>query len=310
VFYSQQEEERIEEVLLLLSKQFEFAERLYQYWRLSRKRVSVPVSRLPGQVSDLAMLLNVQACRQFRSIVEECRRCDAFCGGILARSLYETTLALLFVLKPHVRILLEPILDRQGQHDRDGNGVLRYRAQTSKKLKSKNYPSRELRASIYLSHAAFSNPRLFQKMSVLPGMKRFGKSSLAKLNAQTVANFEQRVGPEWAYVLRHSPFTYSGLGVVELTKVLHKALNHWYQTIYHVHSDMAHGADALRHGELRDDGSIAPVFVSPIDEVLGTLQASVALFRVCMWVCQHHIGFGTGTETALHAFSKEYEQIF
>src|SRR5687768_17099656 len=62
---------------------FEFANRLYNFWLMRPKDRSIDRSGLPGHVLHLAMMLNIQACRQFRSVVEECRRCEAVCASIV-----------------------------------------------------------------------------------------------------------------------------------------------------------------------------------------------------------------------------------
>ena len=53
---------------------------------------------LPSLVLTVAILLTTRACRLYRSVIEECRRCEGFGANLLARTLYETLIALRFVL--------------------------------------------------------------------------------------------------------------------------------------------------------------------------------------------------------------------
>ena len=104
------EQERSTEVQRNLADLFSLAESLFNYWLDQRK--DKWTAQVPIESANLALILDVQACRLFRSVIEECQRCEAFNASILARSLFETTLGAAFLLKKDVRIIVEPIVPR------------------------------------------------------------------------------------------------------------------------------------------------------------------------------------------------------
>jgi hypothetical protein len=308
------EENRVEQVSNDLARKFEFAERIFGYWLETPKDKWLSKSSLPHNVKHVAMMLNVQAIRQFRSIVIECRNVEAISANIVARSLYETVVALLFILKPHVRIVTMPDTDKAGNQKKDSDGELKYIARPLRKKEKGKSPSRELRANLYLGKALVSAPRFFDRMGAIPGVKRFGKTKAAatrKLTAGLRKEYKQLVGQEWWSVLKHSSW-YSGLGVEALTKLVDRSgtLDRWYQTIYRAQSDIAHAADAGIHAECTDNGILRPRFLSSNDEVCGALQEAVAFLLICINSCQKYIGFGAGVGMAVHGFLDEFHRVF
>lgn len=59
--------------------------------------------KLPQKVYLSVAALNLQAFPLFRSIIEDCKRGEGYSASIICRSLFETYLALTFILKPKVR---------------------------------------------------------------------------------------------------------------------------------------------------------------------------------------------------------------
>src|SRR6266404_7181569 len=91
------------------------AEALHNFWLDHPKDMWLERSTLPHRVVNLAAVLDVQASRQFRSVIEECRRCEASNANIVARSLFETVLAIRFVLaKKQLRMAIEQTKDKVG----------------------------------------------------------------------------------------------------------------------------------------------------------------------------------------------------
>jgi hypothetical protein len=72
------EEQRSAEVQENLAPAFELAEGLYSFWLTAEKDRWLAKSALPPLGIHLTMLLDVQALRLFRSVIEDCRRCEAF----------------------------------------------------------------------------------------------------------------------------------------------------------------------------------------------------------------------------------------
>jgi Family of unknown function (DUF5677) len=305
------ENERVHDLESNLARQFEFAERFYRFWLERPKDRWLSRSNLPENSLHLAMLLNIQACRQFRSMVEECRRGEAFCANIIARSLYETTLALLFVLKPRVRIVVEPDTKRRTHPD----GSLKYSVRPlRKKEKASNIPSRELRADLYVAHSVISGPAFFERMGTIPKLKRFGKQRARRVRELTAPNakeFQRRVGPEWWSALRIT-HSYSGLGVEQLTSVVDSAgaLTGWYQTVYRAQCSLVHGNEALLHGQAGADGMMRAQWFSTDNEVCGALHEACLFLLVCVNTFQRYIGLGTGMASAQDGFFKECTRVF
>jgi hypothetical protein len=100
------EQKRSAEVQKNLCALFSLAESLFNFWLDQDK--DKWAAKIPIESGNLALILDVQACRLFRSVVEECRRCEAFNASILARTLFENTLGVAFLLKKDVRIIVEP----------------------------------------------------------------------------------------------------------------------------------------------------------------------------------------------------------
>src|SRR5947207_2628309 len=96
------EEARLAELGTTLARPFDLAEAIYNSWLTHEKDKWVRQSKLPYVSVMLAMLLNVQACRMYRSVVELCRRGEALNAAILARTLFETVLGEVFILARRV----------------------------------------------------------------------------------------------------------------------------------------------------------------------------------------------------------------
>lgn len=103
------EEQRSKEVRENLREEFDFARRIYSSWADSDRLAWKTSPTFPDNAFNLTLMLDLQAGRLFRSAVELCYRSEGFCSHILARSLFETALALAFILKRSVRILVEPV---------------------------------------------------------------------------------------------------------------------------------------------------------------------------------------------------------
>jgi hypothetical protein len=300
-----EERKRSESIRLALDTQFEFAERAYRVWLRTPKDKYLARSTLSGHVLDLSMLLNIQACRLFRAAIEQCERCDGFTGNILMRSLFQTVLALLFVLKRNVRIIVEPEFDRNGK-PRPG----RYRAKAPTKKNRgtrRDSLSRDFRADLYIAHGAFQPESLARKCAMAPGLLRASKSKGLKLGQSLVTAIHAAIGPEWLSIVRSS--TYSGLSLAELAKLLDRGLYRWYSTVYSIQSGMAHAADAHRHAILDADG-VVPNYFSTEREIRETIQGAVLMLLICMIIMQEQIGFGSSIQMQLDGFKSEFNQLF
>jgi len=77
------EDEWSAEVQKNLAAAFDLAQGLFNFWLTAEKDAWVAKTTLPPLGVSLAMMLDVQALRLFRSVVEQCERCEGFCACIL-----------------------------------------------------------------------------------------------------------------------------------------------------------------------------------------------------------------------------------
>ncbi|MBA4016484.1 MAG: hypothetical protein C0483_04795 [Pirellula sp.] len=271
----------------------------------------------------VAMLLNLQACRIYRSIIEECSRAEGVGAIILSRSLFETIAALKFVLARHVRIYTEPLV-KNGVHKKDANGDLTYSVQCErrpsrkspkpatptpkKRLKSSHkFPSVEERAWFYVASQAFNEPRRYNKMIQLRGLKRVSKHTLKKLDDTLTTAYAKRIGDDWAYVLKKEK-NYSGLKIYQLAEVLGKEFVLIYKSLYDIYCQVTHASDAVRHGDFDDDNQLRPKYFSDDGEIGGTLNAATAMILTSMTVCRDYFDFGLINNTMINGLGEEYRK--
>jgi len=94
-----QTEQRTDAVRRQFSEELEFASRMFSYWMDEPKDRWLEESPLPPIVTHFLRLVDVQVCRQFRSIILLCQNGEAMNASVIARSLYETVLVGYFLLK-------------------------------------------------------------------------------------------------------------------------------------------------------------------------------------------------------------------
>lgn len=206
------EEERTVEIQEKLREQFEYCEQIYRYWFEAEKDHWAEQANLDSRICVMIGVLHVQSFRLFRSIVEQCRRGEAFGARIHGRSLFETVAALLFIMKPTVCIRLEPIL-RNGvrKFDSDGRPATKAIAIPRKQSVAKDRLSREMRSLLYMGHSFIENQEFLRRCENTDGLKTLRRGIRAEVNPAEIAKIESDIGLEWSYVLRNPPFSYSGL---------------------------------------------------------------------------------------------------
>ena len=290
-----------------LAPQFEFSLRFLTFWLTTRKDRWLARSGLTENVVHVAMLLDLQICRLFNSVIEECAQGEALTATIATRTMYESVLPLLFVTAKNVKIATQPLPLKPGQQ-----GPQKYRAVVVKRgsgIKAKLRPDRTRRASLFIAHSAFQEERFRDRCKNTRGLRRYAKSKSIRIDPSFIAKFANDIGAEWTSVLRNNPHTYSGLNVRELASCLRPELLRWYDILYFIQSKKVHGTDALFNIGHIPDGQYAPRWFSSIDELRGALLLGVSLFRVSLRILQDNIRFGVAVETALDSFGKEWSSI-
>jgi Family of unknown function (DUF5677) len=226
-------EDRVrDEIQRELAGHFGFAKRLLTYWLKADKDTGLNKSSLPPIVLRVVLAMSVKATRQFRSVIELCERGEAVDGAIIARSMFETALAVAFVLKPR----FEP-----SKFDEKGK--------VKKTIKVPGVTlTCEFRALLFAAHQVLQPERSAAKHADRPGLKRHSKRM-----ARIAANFggaqlyKNAIGPEWTKILKSPPFTYSGLSIANLARSLGRTFPKWYDTVYGSQSEHVHAADMLHH---------------------------------------------------------------
>jgi hypothetical protein len=299
------EEKRSVEVGRSLTEAFDLAEAMVNVWLTLEKDKCCLKSTLPSQTLLFAIALAVQACRLFRSVIEECKRCEAYSASILTRSIYETVLGDAFILARRLRIIVEP------RGPAGTPGAAKFDAKASSKTATasqKRWLSREFRAKLYLAHSFFEQEtRAIEKIGKFPGQKRHAAKLKKMVDPATVAHYENAIGPEWTYILRSS-HSYSGLKVEPLTKVLHKELTRWYETIYHFQSRDTHGSNPLQHVDFTET-TITAKWLSTDAQEYPVLRAAIGMFFAHMHLLHENIGFGTEADSALHSLRRKFKLL-
>jgi hypothetical protein len=301
------EEERSALIQEHLAARFDLAESLYNVWLdMDRNKWT---KNIPPASATLALILDVQACRLFRSVIEQCRRCEGYCASILTRTLFETMLGVGFLLKKDVRIIVEPILPKGAA---PGTPTNKYGAKIKSKSSNrtrKHLLSRELRASLYEAHSYFAlEGREIDSLGKFPGYFHAAKRMKKGYDPQIAADFEKEIGVEWTYILRHDT-GYSGLSVKDLARVIDKSLLRWYEVAYSSQSRAVHGTDFLRHLDTNDGTSLAGRALSSENEVQQNLLAATMLMLIHTTLVHENIGLGTSAETALYHLKQQFMGI-
>lgn len=286
-----------------LSDAFQLAESLLNVWLTHDKDRCLRNSNLPDVVLLMGMALDVQACRLFRSVIEECKRCEAYTASILTRTLYETVLGTGFVLAKRLKI----VVDAKGSP-----GAMKYVArlwQSKDGRSRKHWLSQEKRGKLYYVYCFLEQEgRGIERLERMPGNKRSMTKAKKSLDPNLVADYEKAIGPEWTYILRNRPFTYSGLSVGDLSRILHKCLRDWYETIYYFQSRDVHGSNPMQHMEFSEN-VIRARYLSTDSDVEQALKSAIGIFFAHMTLMHEMIGFGTAADIAFASLKRRFNRL-
>lgn len=298
--------ERSAELQNNLADLFDLAESVFNFWLRQDKENWK--ARIPNESANLALVLDVQACRLFRSVIEDCSRSEGFTASILARTLFETTLCAAFVLKKDVRIIVEPIAKGNPPGGAPTKYVAKLKSKHTKRTR-KHLLSREFRAKLVFAHDYFLLvDRGFASVSKFPGLYQRARQFKKGIDPKVTAEYEQEIGPAWCYILRRSD-NLAGLAVKELAKALHKGFLNWYETIYHFQSRAVHGFDLLKHVDISDGVNLKASFLSTDRHVHESLWAATGMFLTHVQILHQNIDFGTEVDLALHSLKRKFKRI-
>lgn len=306
------EERRSREIRQELAEYFSLAERAYDYWLNFGRDEHLNRSNTRENVINVSMLLDVQMYRLFRAIVDDCSRGEGFCANILCRSLFETVLAMHFILARELELRLGPALDKEtNAHLRDQDNELKYLAKRSSKHSHdiRVQLDKKLRANLYAFHGYFQDKSLTSKLEKVPEFADLVKERKAEENPQLEPLMKQELGSDWYAVIKHSD-TYSGLSSIEeIANVVGKGFPNWYAGVYSSQSRMVHANDALQHLDISIDDHFRPQMISKTKHVSGVLAASMLMFLMGLDALQGGIGFGEENKNAIDGFQNEFKRL-
>jgi hypothetical protein len=244
---------------------------------------STPVPDVSNRARSLALGLYTKACKLFRSIMLLGEAGFAEELNILARSLFETALALEFILKPQVTLTCS------------GKAI---NVDPSKPLTS------DFRALLYWSGVAFAEERRFKVFSddpeLLPYVTRFFDPVTTATDAESA---RCALGPLWSNYLKKNKRGLAGLSAKDLAISL--GVGPYYAMVYGPQSDIAHAGDAFAHFVPPDGQSNGSLALAPTSDGMGgLLYLASRLFLGCLASIHNRLQFGPEAELRIGEFEK------
>lgn len=183
-------------------------------------------SSRPPVVVHLGLGFLAQSLRRFRSIVLLCEHGYLENAEILDRSLFETLLAVRFVLRKPKRI---------SACSTELQGARRKLPPIPKKSQAC-----EFRAALYIASEMVRFHRLGEDILQVPGNKRFLDSESRRRMQEAADEAERNIGPHWRRILQRGSF--SGLSVKHLAECY--GLQEHHRKLYGVQSTKVHAGGA------------------------------------------------------------------
>ncbi len=318
------EEKRCKQLQLALGSQFDLAEHAYSYW-LTRPENSYLLNssetpwprtvNVPRKTIHLAMTMNVQMLRLFRSAVEMCSRGESLSANILTRSLYETVLALDFILRNEVAVFIGPVMHKEcgskmgKQKELDGLPMFQVKPLSTKSSDTRVILSRDQRTKFYIAHDFLGRKRHTRSLASIPEMKAISDEQIAQEVPGLDELVRSNVGDKWYTILKESK-SWSGLSIRDLTTVLGSVFETWHAIVYPVQSRMSHSGDALQLiGGFLDNDDIYWKMFSTNEEVSGVLLVATALFIGGLRVVQDCIDLGEEHEKVIEELHAENKRL-
>jgi hypothetical protein len=242
---------------------------------------SEPVPGVTDRARSLALGLYAKACKQFRGIIILGERGFGGEATVLTRSLFETTLALNFIMK-------ESIALKRGGKDFDPD--------TSRPLTT------DFRALLYCAYAAFMEAKRYRQWSERPELNSvMGLRGDPKVIAAQTAAAKAAVGENWWDAFKVGQ---AGLKIRDLADSL--GVLSYYLTIYGDQSEVAHAGDGYMHFDVEDDGAHGSLDLSPSPAGIGgLLRLACLVFLGCPTGIHNRLKFGDAVDKTLDAFAAQ-----
>ncbi|HUT90875.1 MAG TPA: DUF5677 domain-containing protein [Thermoguttaceae bacterium] len=259
------------------------AKRALNSWTTIQRSHGYRRSSLPPEVKNAAYVLDIRACRQFRSVIELCMRGEAHDASILARTMFENLLALEFVLKP--RISLKPYRKRY-KHDAPSS------------------MPRLLRARLYLTYYGFQWEAFRSRHGSKPGVRRHARRLASCVPEQILKNYESLIGSIWVERFTKRARTYSGLTVAELSQAIGPVYARWYNVVYAIQSGAVHASNAAELLHFNN-----AIWHDAPDDIEVALTPAINIFFAGAESLHKHIGFGSAVGMLLSGLDAEWGRI-
>jgi hypothetical protein len=290
------------------------ASRLWKVWRVvSNKEWSG--DNVDASEVLACKLLSVQLWRQFRLLCISCESAEAIVAESISRSIYDTTLAVAFIIADEVRLYARLRRDRQGK-PRIGEDHCRIYDAARKDHRGRPaslLPSR-LRATLVLAHLELqdrSYARKKKSQGVVPdcvkaiaAADRRTKKHLRQLG---LSNWSEALPLRWKRVLLQAG-SYSGLSTQAMAEMLGGNFLIWYHTIYHFHSRSVHGVSTIKL--LGDsDGEPTIKWFSDPEDVQFTLQTGLSQILSILVDVTERFSIGGVYVRAIEQLDREYREL-
>lgn len=300
-------ERRTTEIQETHAAAFELAGCMFSAWINRPVQRWLFTSELPGEVLGMTYLLNIQACRQFRSVVELCKAGEGENAEILARSLFETVLAAHFILAEDFPIVAVPKL---------GKGPRRMPLK-DKWIARKREPgdhstplTREHRALLFRAHCVSQKFGIGQAISKRH-LLATGEELTPVLDEKKHKVGPDQIGEEWTYIQSNRPRTYSGCTVLDQSQIAGHWFPVWYEAVYRSQSLNVHGVDPISYANIDVATEVVtPRWLSTDNTIHHALYCASILFLGFAKCLHENICMGGITETLIHGFAEDVRSIY
>lgn len=238
----------------------------------------VPVPGVTDRARSLALGLYAKAGKQFRSVIILAERGFGGEVTVLTRTLFETTLAMNFIMNETVT------LKRDGTpFDPDPSQAL----------------TTDFRVLLYGAAAVFKQEKRYKEWNNRPELASCLHlcGDPHKIAAQ-IAQARIAVGEKWSKVLE------KGKGILPVKDLADSlCVLSYYIMMYRYQSEVAHAGDGFMHIDFDDDGGRLDLGPSA-DGIDGLLQLATPVFLGCLVGIHNRLNFGPEAEAALTAYAK------
>lgn len=222
----------------------------------------------------------IKACKSFRASIALAGIGSAEELNVVSRTMFETFVALNFVLKERLKI---------------SNSI--------------GEVAPELRAKLYVAHGIL---KMHDKLLELKASRSTSQPIPNESVIQSEADLATAdIGEEWANRLRRRPRTYSSLSLRDLISRFDEPIfDHWYNFIYSSQSQNVHAADPLAHVKFEGSESrcVADWF-APTASIGLSLATNGLLLGGCLIQLHEYCVFETEVHAKLAKLVNRLEQL-